>query len=45
MLSYNETKTLIEDLLSVDQSDPRDYIFVMLTRMNSSEGEFYTSVA
>ena len=45
MLSYNETKTLIGTVLETDADKIRSMLFKTLQLMNSSEGEFYESIA
>jgi hypothetical protein len=45
MLTYNETKILIELVLGKDIKQVRLRLYVELQTMNSKEGEFYESVA
>ena len=45
MLSYIETKQLIELVMTSPEKKARKYLHLQLIKMKSEEGEFYTSIA
>jgi hypothetical protein len=45
MLSYNETKILIEEVLAIHSNQVRADLYLSLKQIGSDEGEFYKSVA